>query len=65
MIGLPYPKSLFMLSDIGLFEIIAIEDNSCINFLNKLESFLTFIEAIESSHWNIFKFCLNYGGLSC
>ena len=48
MIGLPYPKRLFILSAKGLFEIIAIEDNGGISFLNMLELLVTFIEAIES-----------------
>ena len=48
MIGLPYPKRLFILSAKGLFDIIAIEDNDGISFLNKLELLATFIEAIES-----------------
>ena len=34
--------------DVLVFEIIAIEDNGDISFLNKLELLATFIEAIES-----------------
>ena len=37
-----------MLRAKGLFEIIAIEDNGGISFLNKLALLVTFIEAIES-----------------